>query len=186
MVLKIASLGKTHRVEANQQDMVFRGNFCDRRVATQTLTITDPGGGNTAFSISSDTTGLNVNPSSGVTPATVTVTVDPNVFANQKGTVAGKPHHRLRPSYQHCSAVRVLINSRQPEQRGTFVDVPGKLVDLLPDPTRSRFYILRQDTNKVLVFNGANNSQTAVLRTCHQADGHGHHVRPAFSAGGLR
>jgi len=166
MVLKIGSLGKAHRVEANQQDMVFRGNFCDRRVATQTLTITDPGGGNTAFSISSDTTGLNVNPSSGVTPATVTVTVDPNVFSNQKGTVAGNLTITSGQAINIASAVRVLINSRQPEQRGTFVDVPGKLVDLLPDPTRSRFYILRQDTNKVLVFNGANSTQTAVLRTC--------------------
>ncbi len=166
MVLKVGSMAKAHRVAANLQDMVFRGNFCDRRVATQTLTITDPGGGNTAFNISSDTTGLNVNPSSGVTPATVTVTVDPNVFANQKGTVTGTLSITSGQAVNIATPVRVLINSRQPEQRGTLVDVPGKLVDLLPDPTRSRFYILRQDTNKVLVFNGANNTQIGALRTC--------------------
>jgi uncharacterized protein (TIGR03437 family) len=166
MVLKVGSMAKAHRVAANLQDMVFRGNFCDRRVATQTLTITDPGGGNTAFNISSDTTGLNVNPSSGVTPATVTVTVDPNVFANQKGTVTGTLSIASGQAVNIANPVRVLINSRQPEQRGTLVDVPGKLVDLLPDPTRSRFYILRQDNNQVLVFNGVNNSQVAALRTC--------------------
>jgi uncharacterized protein (TIGR03437 family) len=166
LVLKIGSLGKAHRVEATLQDMVFRGNFCDRRVATQTLTITDPGGGNTAFSISSDTTGLNVNPSSGVTPATVTVTVDPNVFSSQKGTVTANLSITSGQAVNITSPVRVLINSRQPEQRGTFVDLPGKLVDLLPDPTRSRFYILRQDTNALLVYNGDNNSQVATLRTC--------------------
>jgi uncharacterized protein (TIGR03437 family) len=166
MILRVGSLAKAHQVSASQEDMVFRGNFCDRRVATQTLTITDPGGGNTAFSISSDTTGLNVNPSSGVTPATVTVTVDPNVFANQKGTVAGNLTITSGQAVNIPTAVRVLINSRQPEQRGTFVDVPGKLVDLLPDPTRTRFYVLRQDTNKVLVFNGSNNTLTSVLRTC--------------------
>jgi uncharacterized protein (TIGR03437 family) len=166
MILSVGSLTRAHQVNASQEDMVFRGNFCDRRVATQTLTITDPGGGNTAFSISSDTTGLNVNPSSGVTPATITVTVDPNVFSNQKGTVAGNLSIISGQAVNIPTAVRVLINSRQPEQRGTFVDVPGKLVDLLPDPTRSRFYVLRQDTNKVLVFNGNNNSPSGVLRTC--------------------
>ncbi len=166
MVLKVGSQEKSHRVQATLQDMVFRGNFCDRRVARQTLTITDPGGGNTAFNISSDTPGLNVSPSSGVTPATVTVTVDPNIFANQKGTVTGNLTIASGQSVNIAAPVRVLINSRQPEQRGTFVDVPGKLVDLLPDPTRSRFYILRQDANKVLVFNGNNNSQVGELRTC--------------------
>lgn len=166
MVLRVGSLSAAHQVKATQEDIVFRGNFCDRRVARQTLTITDPGGGNTAFSISSDTTGLNVSPSSGVTPATVTVTVDPNVFASQKGTVQAHLSITSGQAVNVAPSIRVLINSRQPEQRGTFVDVPGALFDLLPDPTRSRFYVLRQDTNKVLVFNGANNSQTAVLRTC--------------------
>jgi uncharacterized protein (TIGR03437 family) len=165
MVLAVGSLSKAHQVAATQQDLVFRGNFCDRRISTQTLTITDPGGGNTAFSISSNTTGLNVSPSSGVTPATVTVSVDPNVFANQKGTVAGSLTLTSAQAVNFPAAVRVLINSRQPEQRGTFVDVPGKLVDLLPDPVRGRFYILRQDTNQVLVFDGNNNTQIGTMRT---------------------
>ena len=165
MVLRVGSLGRAHQVAATQQDLIFRGNFCDRRIATQTLTIINPGGGNTPFSISSDTNGLNVKPSSGVTPATVTVTVDPNVFANQKGTVTASLTLQSAQAVNIPSAVRVLINSRQPEQRGTLVDVPGKLVDLLADPTRNRFYVLRQDTNQVLVYNGANNTRIATLRT---------------------
>jgi uncharacterized protein (TIGR03437 family) len=165
MVLAVGSLSSAHQVKARQPDMVFRGNFCDRRVSTQTLTIVDPGGGNTAFSISSDTTGLSVNPSSGVTPATITVSVDPNVFANQKGTVVGSLKLQSGQAVNIPSAVRVLINSHEPAQRGSFVDVPGKLVDLLADPTRSRFYILRQDQNQVLAFSSVNNTQIATLRT---------------------
>lgn len=165
MVLTVGSLSKAHQVGATVQDMVFRGNFCDRRVATQSLTITDPGGGNTAFNISSNTSGLSVSPSSGVTPTTVSVRVDPNVFANQKGTVAATLTITSSQSVNIPSPVRVLINSRQPEQRGVFVDVPGKLVDLLADPFRNRFYVLRQDTNQVLVFDGSNNTQIATLRT---------------------
>jgi uncharacterized protein (TIGR03437 family) len=165
LVLPVGSLASSHQVTAMQQDMVFRGNFCDRRVASQTLTIVNPGGGNTPFSISSNTTGLTVSPASGVTPATVTVRVDPNVFANQKGTVTGQLTLTSSQAVNVPGAVRVLINSREPVQRGTFVDVPGKLVDLLPDPTRSRFYILRQDQNQVLVFSSTNNTQIATLRT---------------------
>ncbi len=171
MVLRVGSLTKAHEVAATQLDLTFRGNFCDRRIATQTLTIVDPGGGNTAFSISSDTNGLNVNPTNGVTPATVTVTVDPNVFASQKGTVIGSLTLQSAQAVNIPASVRVLINSRQPEQRGTLVDVPGKLVDLLADPSRNRFYVLRQDTNEVLVYSGANNSRIAKLRTFNKPTG---------------
>jgi len=165
MVLTVGQLSKAHQVLAAQRDLVFRGNFCNRAVAKQALTITDPGGGNTAFSISSSTPGLNVSPTTGVTPATVTVTVDPNVFANQKGTVAAQLTLTSGQAVNVIPPVRVLINSRQPEQRGTFVDIPGKLVDLVADPVRNQFYVLRQDTNEVLVFNGANNTQIGSLRT---------------------
>jgi len=61
--------------------------------------------------------------------------------------------------------VRVLINSREPEQRGAIVDVPGKLVDLLADPLRDRFYVLRQDKNLLLVFDANSYEQIAALRT---------------------
>jgi len=100
-----------------------------------------------------------------VTPTTVSVRVDPNVFANQKGTVAASLTITSSQSVNVPSPVRVLINSRQPEQRGVFVDVPGKLVDLLADPFRNRFYVLRQDTNQVLVFDGNNNTQIGTMRT---------------------
>lgn len=165
MVLPVGSLSNAHEVAATQQDLVFRGNFCDRSTSTQTLTVVDPGGGKTAFSIASNTPGLSVSPSSAVTPATVTVTVDPNVFASQQGTVVAQLQIQSNQAVNIPSAVRVLINSQQPSQRGAFVDVPGTLVDILPDPTQDLFYILRQDANEVLVFNSTNNTQVATLRT---------------------
>ncbi len=144
---------------------MFRGNFCDRSVATQTLTITDPGGGNTAFSISSNTTGLNVSPSSGVTPATVKVTVDPNAFANQKGTVVASLSIKSSQAINIPTSVRVLINSREPAQRGTFVDVPGTLVDVLSDPGRTASMSFARTATKCEVFDGTNNLKIATLRT---------------------
>ena len=88
-VLPVGSLRQVHRLRAVQEDVVFRGNFCNRTVATQQLTITDPGGGHTDFVLTSNTAGISISPASGVTPATVTVAIDPNTFAGQKGTVAG-------------------------------------------------------------------------------------------------
>jgi uncharacterized protein (TIGR03437 family) len=165
MILPVGSIGAYPRVVAGQEDVVFRGNFCNRNVATQQVLITDPGGGNTPFSLSTSTAGVTISPSTGTTPATVKISVDPNVFQNQKGTVAASITISSATAINLPPAVRVLINMKDPDQRGTAVDVPGKLVDILPDPTRDRFYVLRQDTNQVLVFDGTNNTQIAALRT---------------------
>jgi uncharacterized protein (TIGR03437 family) len=165
LVLPVGSLARAPRVAALQEDMVFQGNFCDRSRASQVLTITDPGGGNTAFSISSSLAGVSVSPASGVTPASVRVNVDPSAFQNQKGTSIATLTIASALAVNVPSKVRVLVNSKEPDQRGTVVNVPGALVDLLPDPTRDRFYVLRQDRNQVLVFDGSNYTQTATLRT---------------------
>lgn len=165
LVVPVGSLSRTPRLAVSQNDLVFRGSFCDRRVTAQTFTITDPGGGNTPFSVSSSTQGVTVSPTSGLTPATVTVSVDPNAFQNQNGTSVANLSIQSSKAVNVPPAVRVLINSKQPDQRGTVVNVPGNLVDLLADPTRDRFYILRQDKNQVLVFDGSNYTQIATLRT---------------------
>lgn len=100
-----------------------------------------------------------------MTPATVTIAIDPNAFASQKGTVVATITLRSASAVNIPPTVRVLINTKDPDQRGTFIDIPGKLVDLLPDPARNRYYVLRQDMNQVLVFDGTSNQQIAVLRT---------------------
>lgn len=165
LVLPVGSLSQSPRVAASSKNLVFRGNFCDPRVATQTLTITDPGGGKTPFTISASSPGVTLSPASGVTPANVTVTVDPLVYQSQKGTVAVTLTLASGTAVNVPDPVRVLINSREPDQRGTFVNIPGTLVDLATDPARNRYYVLRQDTNEVLIFNSLNNTQVASLRT---------------------
>jgi len=61
--------------------------------------------------------------------------------------------------------IRVLISGPEPDQRGTMVNVPGKLVDIVADPVSNRFFVLRQDQNQVLVFDGVTSTQVAALRT---------------------
>jgi uncharacterized protein (TIGR03437 family) len=164
-VFPVGRLKQQHRVQATQSDIQASGNFCNRNVIVTQLTITDPGGGNTDFSVSSDTTGVVISPSSGVTPATVQVRVDPNQFLNQNGTIVATLSIGSFSAVNQPNTVRLLINNRNPDQRGTVVDIPGVITDVLADPKRNRFYIVQQDQNQVLVFDSTTYQQVTSLRT---------------------
>lgn len=167
-VLPVGSLAQAPQVKAQQEDLVFRGSFCNQGVSTQQLTIVDPGGNNTPFLISSDTTGVSVSPSVGVTPAVVTVSVDPSAFLNQTGTVAAHLAIQSGSAINVIPSVRVLVNNAGPNQVGSFIDVPGTLTDIVADPVRNQFFVARSDKNEVLAFNGTNYSQIATLPTGNQ------------------
>jgi uncharacterized protein (TIGR03437 family) len=92
--------------------------------------------------------------------------VDPNAFASQKGTVLATIAVSSAVAVNLPPPIRVVINSQDPAQRGTFINVPGKIVDLLADPKRSVYYLLRQDKNQLLVYNSVNHTLKATLRTC--------------------
>ena len=165
LVLPVGSLNRAPRVAAQSEDLVFRGNFCDRRVINQDLAIVDPGGGNTDFTLTVSDPGVTVTPTSGRTPAVVKIRIDPNAYQAQNGTTSVQLNITSRAAVNVPQPVRLLINNRNPDQRGSFVNVPGKLVDLIADPVRDRFYVLRQDRNQVLVFDGSSYTQVATLRT---------------------
>jgi uncharacterized protein (TIGR03437 family) len=166
LVMKVGNLNLSPRLTPSVEDLVFRGNFCDRTLATQTFTLADPGGATVPFNITSSDPGVSVSPSAGTTPAVITVRIDPNTYANTQGTVAVQLSFTSGMAVNLPKNVRILINSREPNQRGTFIDVPGQLVDMISNPIKDEFYVLRQDLNQVLVFSGTNNTQTATLRTC--------------------
>ena len=165
MILPVGALAQARRLRALQEDVVFRGTFCERRVLTQEIDLVDPGGGATDFRLSTTTPGITLAPTSGATPAKVRVAVDLNAFQNQRGTLEAQIEIRSAAAVNLPSPVRVLVNNREPDQRGTFFNVPGKLVDILADPFRDRFYVLRQDQNQVLVFDGSDYRQIATFRT---------------------
>ncbi len=167
-VLPVGSLNRYPRLSVSTPTVLFLDNYCTRNATSQTFTITDPGGNNTPFNISSSNPGVTVSPSSGVTPATITVTVDPNQFQNQNGTTTVGLTVSSATAIDMAPPMTVLVNAPQPSQRGTIVPIPGTLVDLLSDNSRVRYYVLRKDVNQVLVYNGTNNTQIATLRTCTQ------------------
>jgi uncharacterized protein (TIGR03437 family) len=166
MVIPVGSLDRSSRIATLQEDLVFRGNFCARNVPAQQLTIVDPGGGNTPFTLAVEGNGVRLSQTSGVTPATIMVSIDSAAVQNQKGTSTATITIKSAQAVNIPDKVRILINNKEPDQRGTFVNVPGQLQDLVADPVRDRFYVLRQDKNQVLVFDGSNSARVATLRTC--------------------
>jgi len=164
-VLPVGSLSRARRVSADREDVVFRGSFCQRRVLSQEFKVTDASGGGVAFRLISGNPAVRVAPSMGTTPATIRVEVDPGSLAESGGTVQTLIQIEAPQAINAIAPVRVVVNNRAPEQRGWLVDVPGTLVDLLADPVRDRFYVLRQDRNQVLVYDGTGLNQVAVLKT---------------------
>ncbi|MBZ5617568.1 MAG: hypothetical protein LAQ69_02365 [Acidobacteriia bacterium] len=165
MVFGVGSLDQFHRLAVDHEDLVFHGSFCQHGAIPQTLRIVDPGGGQTAFALSSDLAGVTISPSTGRTPATVTVTIDPSMFQDRRGTVSGLLKIASAESVNLPLPVRLLVNNQRPDERGSSTDVAGTLSDLVADPARDRFYVVRQDRNQVLVFDGSGLFPVAALRT---------------------
>lgn len=164
-VLPVGQLERAPRLKASSEQVLFEASFCERRVLTRQVTLYDPSGGGADFHLTVAGPGVEVTPSSGVTPATVVIRVDPNAFQNRKGTSVVEVALSSARAVNEPKPIRVLVNMAEPDQRGTVVSVPGKLVDILPDPLRERFFVLRQDTNEVLVFDGQSYQQVASLKT---------------------
>ncbi len=163
-VLPVGSLNRYPRLATSQEDVLVQTSFCSRNALTATFQIIDPGNNATPFSVSSSQTGVLVSASSTKTPATITVTVQSGAIPDPGGTLA-VPLVITSPSVNVAPSVRLLISNPDSDQRGTIVDIPGQLVDLLPDVARNRFYVARQDKNQVLVFDGASFQQLTTLRT---------------------
>lgn len=163
-ILPVGQLQLQPRVLASKQDITFRGNFCDRNIATQEVTITS-NGASADFKLTSDNPSVRITPSTGVTPATVRISVDPSAFEASKGTSAVSIKIDSSRAVNQIDPIRILVNAKEPDQRGNVINISGKLVDLAADPDQDRFFVLRQDRNEVLVFDGSTFTQTATLRT---------------------
>ena len=163
-VLPVGSLNQAHRLAADREDVLAQTTFCNRSAVQQNFTISDPGGNRTDFTISTTQPGVTVSPASGTTPAKITVSIDPGQFQTQ-GTSAVTLSISSSSAVNIPSPVRVLISNPDEYQRGSVVDVPGVLTDLMADPARNRFYILRQDLNELEIFDGSSNQMIVALRT---------------------
>ena len=167
LVLPIEDFDTLPQIEADREDLLFQSNSCDRSIRRQTFRIVDPSGRGADFTVKvpDGTRGVRVFPASGAAPMDVTVEVDPAAFASQQGTVAVNLSISSSAAINIPWPLRVLVNTRDFDQRGTIVNVPGKIVDIVADPYRPRFYVLRQDRNRIVAFDSNTLEQVAWLRT---------------------
>ena len=113
LVLPMAQLDRAPRVTASQEDVVFRGNFCNGGAITQTIDVTDPSGNAVPFQIclagsTRPPPGITITPSSGVTPARVKISIDPTTIRSLIGTKA----------YQFEIFSGSAVNMPRPPSRG--------------------------------------------------------------------
>lgn len=158
LVLPIGTLdGNAPRVAALQEDVVFLGDSCNRQIISQFVNIVNQGGGNVDFKLSlpNGTKGVQLSQSSGVTPARVRIDVDPTAFQNSRGSTTIPLTITSAAAINIPFPVRLVINTRDLNQTGKLINVPGKIVDILADPARNYVYLLRQDKNVVLVYDGS-------------------------------
>jgi len=166
LILPISTLARAPRVTASQQDLLFLGDACNRRVITQFVDIVDPSGAAVDFTLApGNSNGIRLSATSGTTPARIRVDVDPTVFQNAKGTTIVPINVTSSRAVNIPEPIRLLINTRDVNQRGRILPMSGTLVDILADPARNRIYVLRQDKNQVVVLDSGTLRQTAVLRT---------------------
>ncbi|HUB82346.1 MAG TPA: hypothetical protein VMB03_26295 [Bryobacteraceae bacterium] len=164
MVLPVGSLNQAHRLAVDREDVLVQTTFCNRSAVAQAFNITDPGGNQTDFTITTSQPGVTVSPASGTTPAKITVSIDPGQFQTE-GTSAVTLNIASSSAVNIPPSVRLLVSNPDEYQRGSVVDVPGVLTDLMADTARNRFYILRQDLNELEIFDGSTNQMIVALRT---------------------
>ncbi|MCS7043139.1 MAG: hypothetical protein NZR01_10130 [Bryobacteraceae bacterium] len=167
LVLDMAELDNAPRVAASREDVLFLANACDRSTMRQTIRIEDPSGRGADFRIApaAADAGVRVFPASGRAPMDVTVEVDPARYQSQTGTVSVLLNITSRDAVNVPWPVRVLINTKDFDQRGRIVNLPGRNVDIVADPARPRFYVLRQDRNEVVVVDSNTLEAVARLKT---------------------
>jgi uncharacterized protein (TIGR03437 family) len=167
LVLDITELERAPRVSASREDVLFLSNSCDRSTMRQTIRIEDSTGRGADFRIAlpAGETAVRVFPSSGRAPMDVTVEVDPARFQTQNGTVSVLLNITSKEAVNVPWPVRVLINTRDFDQRGRIVNIPGRNLDILADPARARFFVLRQDRNEIVVVDGTTLEPVRRLKT---------------------
>ena len=172
-ILPIAQLStNVPQVAAAEEDLLFQADACSAGLITQTLHINNPYNQSAAdftLSVPVGTLGVTFSTTSGTTPAQVQVTIDPSQFQGVKGTTSIPITITSTRAVNLPPTVRLLINTRDVTQHGQILNVPGKIVDMLADPARGRIYLLRQDTNMVLVMDMKTQQRIPRRRSCEPA-----------------
>lgn len=167
LMIPLEQLARAPRVMASEESLLFTGNFCDRSVQKRTFEVVNPAGGAVDFRISMQRAvrGVRISTNSLTTPATVTVEVDFSAFQAGQNTTQVFLEIASDAAVNVPAPVRVSVNVRDGDQKGRIIDLPGRIVDLVADASRRRYYVLRQDKNLVIALDADTLKEVGRMRT---------------------
>ncbi len=167
LLLPLEELPRAPRVVASEESLLFTGSFCDRSVQRRTFEVVNPAGGAVDFRISMQKAvrGIRVSANSQATPATVTVEVDFSAFQSGQNTTHAFLEIASEGAVNVPLPVRIAVNVRDGDQKGRIIDLPGRIVDLVSDAQRRRYYVLRQDKNLVIALDADTLKEVGRMRT---------------------
>ena len=144
-------------IHPEDRNLFFQFDFCNQQPQVQTLRVVSEDGAPARFSLQATfpsgaiAPGISFEPSQGVTPAEVRVTVFPDALPPVDGTIAFEVHLES-DAVNVPTATKLLVNVRDLDQKGRFHAVAGNFVDIIADPHRDRFYVLDQESFQVHMF----------------------------------
>lgn len=167
LMLPLEELPRAPRVVASEESLLFTGSFCDRFVQRRTFEVVNPVGGAVDFRINMQKAvrGIRVSANSQTTPATVTVEVDFSAFQSGQNTTQVFLELASESAVNVPLPVRISVNVRDGDQKGRIIDLPGRIVDLVSDVQRRRYYVLRQDKNLVIALDADTWKEVGRMRT---------------------
>jgi uncharacterized protein (TIGR03437 family) len=107
---------------------------------------------------------IRFQPSHGVTPADVQVTVDVGALGPVQGAVT-IPIQISTDAVNIPQPATIVTNIKAVDQRGNLVPVPGSFIEVTGDPFRDRFYALDQENFEVVAFDSRDSRVVGRLRT---------------------
>jgi YVTN family beta-propeller protein len=152
---------------------IFLSNdTCSRGMAGVKLQVNNLGKGKLTFSVPAADASLIAQASTGMTPGTITFTMEPgrtgvtrqygtNLYSGGGATNSGTPLNLNLASPEAINipnTIRVYMNNRQSDQRGVVYPLPVTptntegLTDILIDEARNRVYIANSGYNRIEVF----------------------------------
>jgi uncharacterized protein (TIGR03437 family) len=151
-------------VRAEDRFLTVEVDACERgEGVTRTIHIENPAGGPPAqFSLSAPLTSsgqrpaIRFQPSTGVTPADVKVTVDVGALGPVQGATT-IPIQISTDAINIPQAAMIVANIHAVDQRGTLVPSNGRFIEVVGDPFRDRYYAIDQDNFDVVVFDSTDN-----------------------------
>jgi uncharacterized protein (TIGR03437 family) len=163
MVIPIGQLNNLPILDVSTTNVVLSIDSCNRTIATATVQVRNAGGGRLTFSASVNNppplgAPVVLNQRTGVAPATLNITFDPQRVSTVRGTQQYVVYLSSPEAVNIEPAVLVNVNYRDVADRGTIVPMTGVGVDMQMDAARQRLYIANYTQDQIEVFSLA--SQT--------------------------